>query len=200
MDVASAPLHVALADWQGMRHTLAGGMMDCAWAPDRTGYPHLSQLITDLRAMQVVSVLPVLPLVDMDSELFREAAVRGHCLVGPKGHVWEDQRRERTAAWLDLSRPQTVDWIAGQLRDLLDKTGAEALMARLDMPFPEQAAGEGGDAYLLRNGWGARWMRLCRDVLAEREIVRVFPDLPMQPVRQPHRGRQDGNRHHKKIV
>jgi hypothetical protein len=123
-DVAAVPLHVALVDWQGMRHTLAGGMMDCAWEPDRTGYPHLSQLITDLRAMQVVSVLPVLPLVDMDSELFGRRLCGGIAWWGPRACLG-GSAQGKTAAWLDLSRPQTVEWIAGQLRELLDKTSAK---------------------------------------------------------------------------
>lgn len=169
---------LVLEDWQGMRKTLIGGMPDCTWEADREQYPQLAALITALREQHVVCALPVLPCVDLDTEMFREAAVRSHCLVGPKGHIWEDKRRENAAAWLDLTRDRTLEWVAEQLTTLVDKTDTRVIVARLDLPFPCEASGVGGEAATLRNHWAARWYRVCRDALAPREDVLVLPDLP----------------------
>ena len=167
---------LVLEDWQGMKHTVIGGMSDCMWQADIGLYPHLPGLLADLKALGASCALPVLPIVNLDTEMFREAAVRGYCLVGRKGGIWQDRRREQVSAWLDLSQPRVVEWAAQQLRRIVAETGAEQIVARLDMPFSTEASAANADAVRLRNDWAARWHHVCRQALRELPGVRVHPD------------------------
>ena len=163
-------------DWQGMRHTVIGGMSDCMWQADTGLYPHLPRLCADLQALGVPCALPVLPVVNLDTEMFREAAVRGYCLVGKKGGIWQDKRREQVSAWLDLTQPRVVEWVGQQLQRIVAETGATNIIARMDMPFPVEASAANADAVTLRNEWAARWFLVCRQALQELPGVGVQPD------------------------
>ncbi len=87
-----------IEDWQGMRRTLLSATSGCTWSPDPEQYHRFPELIGRLHDKGFSCALNFLPFVNMDSELFREAAVRGYCLTARNGHVYEDRVRENPVA------------------------------------------------------------------------------------------------------
>lgn len=173
--VNGAGVPVLIEDWQGMKQTLLGGMSDCTWQPDIQRYPRFGDFLRTLRAQGVEVTLPVFPFVDMDTEMYREAAVRGYCLVNRNGRIHEDRRRENPAAWLDLTNQKAVAWLGDRLRECADQLDVDGWMAQLDLPYPVEASAAEGDAIRLRNEWAARWYRVCRDAFSAKPALQVFP-------------------------
>lgn len=174
MGQAPSPL-IWIEDWQGMRRTLLSKTSDCSWRPDPDQYSGLAGLVRELEGQGVMAAIHVLPLVNLDTDLYREAVVRGYCLTGRNGRPYEDKTRENSVAWLDLTQPACVAWIQETLRTLAENLGVRGIVAQLDEPFPAGASAQGGDAIPLRNAWAARWHAVCLQAFDAAGGMRIFP-------------------------
>ncbi len=166
---------LVLEDWQGMRRTLVSATSGCSWRPDPEQYHRLPELVVKLRTRGFSCALNILPYLDMDSELFREAAVRGYCLTARNGRIHEDKVRENAVAWIDLTQPKAVAWIQEQMRSLVEAQGVDALVAEVDMPFPAKASAQGGTVAELRNRWATWWLDACLAAFEPTSGICVVP-------------------------
>ncbi len=173
--VASTPSPLLwIEDWQGMRRTLLSKTSNCSWRSDPDLYGGLPGLVRELAEQGIQAAIHVMPLLNLDSELCREAVVRGYCLVGRNGRCFEDRTRENPVVWLDLTQPACAAWLQETMRTLAAELGVRAVVAHLDEPFPVGASAQGGDAITLRNGWAGRWLAVCRQAFGEDPGMQVI--------------------------
>ena len=167
---------LVIEDWQGMKRTLLSATPNCSWKADPELYHRLADLVGRLQASGHRCGCNVLPFVNLDSEMHREASVRGYCLMARNGHEYEDRVRENPVAWIDLTQPRAVSWMQEQIRILADTYHFTVFLAAMDVPFPVKAAAASGNALTLRNGWAFRWYDACRLAFEEDSGIKVLPD------------------------
>lgn len=168
---------LVIEDWQGMKRTLLSSTPNCSWKADPDQYHRLSDLVGGLQSAGHLVGCNVLPFVNLDTELHREASVRGYCLLAQTGHEYEDRARENPVAWIDLTQPKAVDWIQEQIRLLVQTFRIKGILAVMDTPFPRNAAAVGGNVLTLRNQWFQLWFDACRSAFDQDSTVLVLPDV-----------------------
>ncbi len=167
---------LVIEDWQGMKRTLLSATPNCSWKADPEQYHRLADLVSRLQASGHRCGCNVLPFVNLDSEMHREASVRGYCLMARNGHEYEDRVRENPVAWIDLTQPNAVSWMQEQMRLLADTYHFTGFLAAMDEPFPVKAAAASGNVLTLRNDWALRWYDACRLAFEEDSDIVVLTE------------------------
>lgn len=166
---------LVIEDWQGLKRTLLSSTPNCSWRSDPDRYNHLADLVGRLQASGHLCACNVLPYVNLESEMHREASVRGYCLMAQNGHEYEDHFRENPVVWIDLTQPKAVAWMQEQIRLLVQTYKFSGFLSTVDVPFPVKAAAANGNALTLRNRWASLWFEVCLNAFEQDSAIVVLP-------------------------
>lgn len=167
---------VWLQDWVGPRTTGFGRRLWWTWQLDERHYPGWSRLVDDLTARDIRVLTYINPFVvdpgekpgGVRRDLYREALDAGFLVGHPDGGPYLLDQGGFSAALLDLTRPEAVDWYA-EVIAAMPATGG--WMADFGEGLPFDAVLADGDPAVEHNRWPARWRRLNERVAGPDDLV-----------------------------
>ncbi len=164
-----------LQDWVGQRRTVVGKQLWWNWELDRSHYPNWENLVADwdaagVRVMTYINPFLIDPIAkgDYGRNLFQEAVDKGYVVQNQDASPYLIKNTDFSAAMLDLSNPDTRDWIKAVMRDQLISTGAAGWMADFGEALPYDARLHGNvTAAEFHNRYPEVWARVNREVIEE---------------------------------
>ena len=166
---AGAPVSAVWAqDWCGRRVTGFGSQLMWSWEADESLYPDLPSTIARLRSEGIRFLGYLNPFLAVDGKLYPEARDRGLCVKKADGSDYLTVTTSFPAAMLDLTRPETVEWIKGVIRDRMIATGLSGWMADFGEYLPTDAvlaSGEGAE--LVHDEYPVLWARANEEAVRE---------------------------------
>jgi len=106
--------------------------IDDSWSPsygtwrfDEARFPCPSKMVQQLHDWGCSVMLWVVPFVSPDTDTFRRLESRGLLLRDASGNTAIRRWWNGLSALLDLSNPETISWISGQLDTLMSETGVD---------------------------------------------------------------------------
>lgn len=166
---AGAPVSAVWAqDWCGRRVTSFGSQLMWSWESDEGLYPGLPSTIERLRAEGVRFLGYINPFLAVDGRLYPEARDRGLCVKKADGSDYLTVTTSFPAAMLDLTKPETVAWIKGVIRDKMIGTGLSGWMADFGEYLPVDAVlASGESAELVHDEYPVLWARVNAEAVGE---------------------------------
>lgn len=165
-----------LQDWEGQRRTSFGEQLWWNWELDEDRYPNWDALVTDLESDGAKVMVYVNPfLVDVEEKenhrrnLFREAEEAGYLVRTEEGEPYLIPNTDFSAAMLDLTNPDAVEWMKGVLVDEVLSVGATGWMADFGEGLPLDSVLHDGDPMEVHNRYPEMWAELNRDVVEAQE-------------------------------
>lgn len=163
-----------IEDWCGSRETSTGSRLWWHWEPDATLYPDWAELVAELDAADVATLIYFNPyLVDATEkagatrDLFAEASAAGHLVTDTNRALVSLEMGGFEAGMVDLTDEDAVAWLrAIQLEQVA--LGVDGWMADFGEALPVDAAlADGSDPWLTHNAWPRLWAELNAGTAAE---------------------------------
>ena len=166
---AGAPVSAIWAqDWCGRRVTSFGSQLMWSWEPDEGLYPGLSSTMAKLGEEGMRFLGYINPFLAVDGKLYPEARDRGLCVKKPDGSDYLTVTTSFPAAMLDLTKPGTVEWIKGVIRDNMIGTGLSGWMADFGEYLPTDAVlASGESAELVHDEYPVLWAKANEEAVRE---------------------------------
>jgi alpha-glucosidase len=164
-----------LQDWVGQRITSFGKQLWWNWQLDTSRYPDWEQLVSDLSAQDIQTMIYVSPFLTDKSEnpaqtrdLFQEAAEQDFLVKNPEGGPYLIQNTDFSAGMIDLTNPDARAWYVDVIREEMIAIGALGWMADFGEALPYDAVlFDGTSAASYHNQYPEEWAKLNREVIDE---------------------------------
>ena len=168
LDAGAKVSAVWCQDWSGENITAMGKQVWWNWEVDEKLYPGLKEAIAKLNERGVRFLAYINPYLVKDSRLYNECRDRGWLITRKDGTVYHIKSTTFDAGMLDLTNPETVDFIKEVLikRNMLD-LGISGWMADFGEYLPVDCVLHEGDPALLHNRWPVLWAKLNREAIEE---------------------------------
>lgn len=156
-----------IEDWCGVRETSFGDRLWWNWEPDADRYPDWAELVAELDAAGVATLIYFNPYLVETSEkttvsrsLYEEALEAGWLVRREDGEIHTLEMGGFDAVMVDLTNPDAVGWLqeiqAGQVA-----LGVDGWMADFAEALPLDAAlADGSDPWQTHNAWPRLWAEL----------------------------------------
>lgn len=162
-----------IEDWCGSRETSFGDRLWWNWEPDATLYPDWAELVAELDAAEVSTLIYFNPyIVDasekqgVTSNVYDDAAARGHLVTTKDRAIYQVEMGGFEAALVDLTDPDAVAWLQ-ELQLAQVALGVDGWMADFGEALPIDAVlSDGSDPWLTHNAWPRLWAELNADTAA----------------------------------
>lgn len=165
-----------LQDWVGTRKTSVGSQLWWNWELDESHYPGwmgLTQAFEESGVRLMSYINPFLVDVDERSHasarnLYREAEEQNYLVRRSNGEPYLVQNTSFSAAMVDLTNPDAVEWLKKVIRDQVLGAGVWGWMADFGEALPLDARlFDGSDAANYHNQYPEAWARINREVIAD---------------------------------
>ena len=171
-----AGIHLAgvwAQDWEGRRVTSFGSQLFWDWKYSEEMYPDMPGFIAKLKAEGLRFMGYINPFLAIEGELYKEAGPAGYCVKNASGEDYLITVTTFPAALLDLTKPETVDWIKGVIKRNMIGIGLSGWMADFGEYLPTDAVLGGANAAVgadrFHNRYPAEWARVNREAVIEAE-------------------------------
>ncbi len=162
-------------DWAGGIQTGDNYNLTYDWAVDRTLYPDVEQMISELHAGGFKFLGYFNTFVEQDSDHFQEGIAKKYVIAKADGtpYTFEGVRFTQTTL-VDLSNPAARDWMAAALSAAL-ALGMDGWMADYAewLPFDAKLA-SGADPEAAHNLYPVEWQKLNQRVLSQSPEALTF--------------------------
>ena len=163
-----------IEDWAGTRKTNFGDRMWWNWEVDRSLYPDWEQLINELRADDMHTMIYFNPFLADAKEkknarrnLFAEAKAAGYLIKNAKGEVYEIANGGFSAGMIDLTHPGARIFLQDLMREQL-AMGVSGWMADFGEALPlDSSLFANVDAYRFHNDFPLEWAKLNAEVVSQ---------------------------------
>ncbi len=161
-----------IQDWTGVRVTDVGKQLWWDWRLDETFYPQWRKLVADLESQggrMLIYINPFLTNTEGHDALFNEARDKGFLVKKADNTPYLIKNSDFDAGLVDLSNPETRDWIKTIIKDhLIANCGASGWMADFGeaLPFDSKLHG-GADPAIWHNRFPEAWARVNREAIEE---------------------------------
>jgi alpha-glucosidase len=159
---------VWVQDWVGPRVTAFGKQLRWNWVYDQKSYPNLPREIDELKEDGVRFLGYINCFLATDGSLYEEAKEKGYLVKNGQGDVYHVYVTTFPAAILDLTNPDTRQWIKGVIKSNMLDVGLSGWMADFGEYLPVDAqlwSGESAEQY--HNRYPQVWADVNREALAE---------------------------------
>jgi sulfoquinovosidase len=182
MREAGVPLAaVWIEDWVGERETPLGSRLWWNWEPDAGSYPDWTDLVAELAASGVKTLIYFNPYLadaggdpDAARNLYAEARERGFLVTAGGGEPYLMDQVGFQAAMVDLSSEPARAFLTEAIRRQLD-AGVAGFMADFGEALPMEATlASGASGAELHNRYPVEWARLCRQAMADHPDAIAF--------------------------
>lgn len=178
-DVVKKKLQVALdagvkvsalwvQDWVGRRITWFGKRLFWNWKYNQELYPDLPLYIQELSHKNIKFLGYINCFLNSEGDLYKEAASKGHLVHNQDGTVKTFDTTGIIAGTLDLTNPQTREWIKNVIKEHMIGIGLGGWMADFGEYLETDAKLYSGEsAELYHNRYPADWARVNYEALEE---------------------------------
>ncbi|MBQ49569.1 MAG: alpha-glucosidase [Zetaproteobacteria bacterium] len=165
-----------LQDWEGERKTATGSQLWWNWELDRKRYPDWEAMLSDFARENIRVLGYVNPfLVDVKSSgkqsfqrnMYSEAAAKGLLVVDKNNQVYPIVNTDFAAGLLDITNPETREWIKTIIKEEMVGIGLSGWMADFGEALPMDAVLHKGSPATFHNKYPEEWARLNREVIKE---------------------------------
>ncbi len=153
-------------DWRGGAQTATGYALKENWRVDRSLYPDIEQLATDLHAQGFAFLTYFNTFLDDTADIHAEATAAGYGIATQGGAPYEfTSVTFGNSALLDLTNPAAVAWGKGVMGES-STAGADGWMADFGEWQPTDARlASSEDALAVHNRYPVDWARMTRQLL-----------------------------------
>jgi len=156
-------------DWRGGADSATGYALKENWRVDRTLYPDIEQLASDLHAQGFQFLVYFNTFIDATADIHDEAVNAGYAIHDSTGATYSFTGVTfGPSTSLDLTNAAAVTWAKGVMSEALAE-GADGWMADFGEWQPTDAVlASGEDALAVHNRYTVDWARMNHDLLASR--------------------------------
>lgn len=155
-------------DWEGKRITSFGKQLMWNWVFDNEMYPDLPAYIKKLKGDGIRFLGYINPFLAIEKELYKEASEKGYVIKDNKGEDYLVYVTTFPAAQLDLSNPDTIEWIKGVIKKNMIDIGLDGWMADYGEYLPiDTKLHSGEDAISFHNKYPPLWADVNRQAIEE---------------------------------
>jgi len=154
-------------DWEGKRITDFGYRLFWNWKYHNEMYPNLPETIKELNQRGIKFLGYINQFLSTDTELYQEATKKGYIVKNQKGEDYLLYPEMKGTA-LDLSNPETVEWIKNVIKEHMIGIGLSGWMCDFGEYLPTDAvlySGESAESF--HNKYPAQWARANREAVEE---------------------------------
>jgi alpha-glucosidase (family GH31 glycosyl hydrolase) len=157
-------------DWAGGTFTGDNYGLNYDWAVDRTLYPDVEQVASDLHAAGFKWLAYFNTFVESDSDHYQEGVDKGYLIQKDGMPYLFDSARFKPASLVDLSNPAAADWMAQSMTAALG-LGFDGWMADYGewLPVDAQLFSK-EDAEAVHNTYPVAWQKLNERVLGDDQL------------------------------
>jgi len=157
-----------IQDWEGKRVTTFGKQLMWNWVYDSTLYPELPDTISQLDEMGIRTLGYINPFLALEGSLYQEASKKGLLVKKADGSEYHVVVTTFPAAVLDLTNPETREWIKNVIKQNMIGIGLSGWMADFGEYLPTDAVlYDGSSAQLYHNRYPVEWARVNREAVEE---------------------------------
>ncbi len=167
-----------LQDWVGKRETLVASRLWWNWELDRKSYPDWEDMVKEFNDEGVKVLSYINPfLVDVKNKsdhklnMFQYASEKGYLLRDFTGNIVMIKMGGFSAAMVDLSNPDAVNWLKGIIKENMIGSGVHGWMADFGESVPYNVLPhslEPGNTF--HNRYVELWAQLNREVIKENDL------------------------------
>ena len=126
-------------DWQGIRMTDFGKRLFWDWKFNDELYPNLPNFVKSLNQKGIKFLGYINSFLAMDGELYKEASAKGYCIKDKEGNDYQVETGNGESTIIDLSNPNTVEWIKAVIKKNMIGIGLSGWMADFGEYLPTDA-------------------------------------------------------------
>jgi len=156
-------------DWEGINMTSLGKQLFWNWEYDEELYPDLNKYIEDLNGQGIKFLAYINPYLNDKGSLYKKAKEKGYLLKNLDGDIClDDSTAENCFGILDLSNPETLEWIKSLVIKNMIGIGIDGYMCDYGEYTPIEVAphsGIAGDEF--HNKYPVIWARVNYEALEE---------------------------------
>ena len=131
-------------DWQGIRFTSFGKQLFWNWKYDENIYPNLPEYIMKLNSKGIHFLGYINTMLAIEGALYKEATQKGYCLKNEKGEDYYTMMTDFSAAQIDFSNPDAVEWIKSVIKKNMIGIGMNGWMVDYGEYVPVDAVPHSG--------------------------------------------------------
>lgn len=157
-----------IQDWEGKRVTAFGKQLMWNWVYDNNMYPDLPKTIEELKSKSIRTLGYINPFLALEGSLYKEASEKGLLVRKPDGSEYHVVVTTFPAAVLDLTNPETREWIKNVIKSNMIGIGLSGWMADFGEYLPTDAVlYDGTPAELYHNRYPVEWAKINRQAVEE---------------------------------
>ncbi len=156
-------------DWEGKRLTSFGSQLMWNWEYDRTMYPNLPDFIKELNSEGVKFLGYINPFLAIEKNMYEEASKKGLLIKDQSDKDYFVHITTFPASQLDLTNPETIDWIKNIIRKNMIDIGLSGWMADFGeyLPIDARLKSPDEDAKSFHNRYPVVWAKVNREAIEE---------------------------------
>lgn len=155
-------------DWVGRKITWFGKRLFWNWRYNNDLYPNLPQFIQELSHKKIKFLGYINCFLNAEGDLYKEAAEKGYLVKNQDGTVRTFDTTGIIAGTLDLTNPQTIDWIKRVIKENMIGIGLGGWMADFgEYLETDVKLCSGESAELYHNKYPADWARVNYEAIKE---------------------------------
>ena len=159
-------------DWQGIRFTSFGKQLFWNWKYDEKIYPNLPEYIKKLNSKGIHFLGYINTMLATEGDLYKEATQKGYCLKNKKGEDYYTMMTDFSAAQVDFSNQNAVEWIKTIIKKNMIGIGMNGWMVDYGEYVPVDAVPHSGmSGQEFHNLSPTLWNKLNYDVVKEENLL-----------------------------
>ncbi len=157
-------------DWEGKRETAFGRQLFWDWIYAPKLYPDLPGYIAELHEKGIKFLGYINCFLAIEGELYKEASKKELLVKNCNGEDYPVVTTTFPAVILDITNPETENWIKQVIKENLIKVGLDGWMADYGEYLPTDAVLYSGEsAETFHNRYPVEWARINKEALKEAE-------------------------------
>jgi len=155
-------------DWEGIRVTDFGKRLFWDWKFNTKLYPDLPQFIKILNQKGIRFLGYINSFLAMDGELYKEASKNGYCIKDQNGNDYCVETGNGDSTMIDLTNPNTIEWIKKVIKLNMIKIGLSGWMADFGEYLPtDSILFSKESSELFHNKYPVIWAKTVLDAIKE---------------------------------
>lgn len=157
-----------IQDWEGKRVTAFGKQLMWNWVYEPSMYPNLPKTIDELKGKGIRTLGYINPFLALEGSLYKEASQKNLLVKKKNGSEYHVVVTTFPAALLDLTNPETREWIKNVIKTNMIGIGLSGWMADFGEYLPTDAVlFDGTPAELYHNRYPVEWAKINKEAIEE---------------------------------
>lgn len=155
-------------DWAGIQYTIFGKQLYWDWKYEKELYPNLPDFVKRLKERSIRFLAYNNPHYVLDGELYKDASDKGLLVKKMDGSEYQEEVSTFPAATLDLTNPETVEWLKDSIKTHMIDLGFSGWMADYSESMPIDCQLKSGiNPEYYHNRYPVDWIKTNREAIQE---------------------------------